>query len=158
MKLKQRMLRLLPIIILLSVGLFQNTPAGNSLFLLIPCITTFACFRGEYASLFFGIFAGLMWDFSSTAPDGLYTLILAFSAVFVSVMVKKYFRKTLRTSLFFGGIGLLIFGVVISIVYAHSFGSFMRVFFVDFFFRLLLSFATIPLFYMMFRQRKDIYV
>jgi hypothetical protein len=43
-------------------------------------------------------------------------------------------------------------------VYAHSFGSFMRVFFVDFFFRLLLSFATIPLFYMMFRQRKDIYV
>ena len=97
---------LLGVIIVLA-AILQNTPhafpkmfSANAL-LLIPVIVCISMFESEIVSLFFGLGAGLLWDFVSIRGYFYHSLIICICAFFVSMLVRMRIRNTLFSSMIF---------------------------------------------------------
>ncbi len=84
---------------------FFSVPA----MVLIPLIVSIAMNEKSLQSMFFGLFAGALWDMGSAAADGYFTVLLAATGFLASSLNSFLIRKSLRSCLILTlGFGSLI--------------------------------------------------
>lgn len=125
--------RFLLALLVALAGLMQNAIFASvrpGVWMLIPATAAIAVHEKEFSGLFYGILAGALWDLSSPAPDGIYTLCFAVFACICGLLAKRVFRSTLPAAMLL----CLIFTIsvcCVSLLYnnilAGSFGVFSAV-------------------------------
>lgn len=96
---------LLVLVMVLS-ALIQHTPGFNlnvgsiSPMLLVPFTVCVAMYERSITGLFFGVFAGALWDFASTGADGMFTLMLSFIGFSIGILITFTLRNRLITAVF----------------------------------------------------------
>lgn len=84
-------------VILLVAATLQSTPGflqfGNvkPLFILPVCLAV-AIYEGEYSGAFFGVFGGLMWDWTAGRVSGLMALGVMIICFVAAIVVEMYLR------------------------------------------------------------------
>ncbi len=92
-------------IVIVIAAVLQNThgvmPAmfSASAMLLIPVVVSISMFESETVSLFFGLLAGLLWDFTSPSGNYFHSIILCVVAFFISMLIRMRVRNTLFSSM-----------------------------------------------------------
>lgn len=118
---KNMPVRLFVLAFLILTAVFRN---GNILsfipgfgaFIFIPCIVCIAMFETEIVSVLFGILAGILWDYSSAAADGVFAAALGIIALITSILCKFVLRKKLSSSVALSGLFLIITAVIYSVM------------------------------------------
>ncbi|MBE6783892.1 MAG: rod shape-determining protein MreD [Ruminococcaceae bacterium] len=93
--------------IIVLAALLQNTPgafpkmSSANAMLLIPVVVCIAMFESELVSMFFGLGAGMLWDFVSVRGHYFHAIIFCIFAFFISVLVRRRIRNTLFSSMIF---------------------------------------------------------
>lgn len=78
----------------LSVGFFGVRPLA-----LIPAFVSIALFEKEYTGMAFGVFTGILMDFSFGNPLGIYALLLCVLGYVLGVLSTYFFRSNFWTAL-----------------------------------------------------------
>ena len=97
--------RLLFALIIVVAATFQSTKGfvpqikEVSAFILIPLVVCIASFEKSVPSLFFGAFAGIMWDMYSITADGFFTVVLTAVGFLTAMVILFYMRNNIMTAL-----------------------------------------------------------
>ena len=96
--------RILFLILISITAVFQNTPVlpvlGNAhAWVLIPLVVSIAMNEKSVPSMFFGILAGVLWDFASEAIDGYYAIVFCVIAFTCSMLVNFVMRNNIMSAL-----------------------------------------------------------
>ena len=138
---------IIPPVLVIIAGLVRNASSGFPLFLMLPVTVCIALYSGVYMSLFCGILAGVFIDSVSALHDGIFTLILAVTAVLVYYLSENILRKKLSTALLLSGSGLVLYSLGMAIISSGGFvGIFLRMLIYS-----AISFAFTPLFYLIIK-------
>lgn len=87
-----------------AAALIQNSAGGAlskyniGVFLLIPLTVSIGMFEKEFAGMFFGIFAGALWDLCSPAADGVYALFFAFTTFLCGLLTHYVLRNSVKSA------------------------------------------------------------
>ena len=76
--------------------------------ILVPLVVSIAMFERSMAGLFFGAFAGILWDFATVRGDGYFSVIMACVGFFSGVAVTYFMRNNIYSALVLGSISVLI--------------------------------------------------
>lgn len=93
----------------LVVALLQNTDGllpsvfGFRAMPLIPAVVCIAMFERELPGMFFGVFAGLLWDCVSPVGGNLYAILLAIFAFTCGALITHLMRNNILTALLLSG-------------------------------------------------------
>ena len=107
MKNKTNMLfirRLLFAFLIVVTASFQSTKGfvpqikDVSAFVLIPLVVCIALFEKSVPSLFFGAFAGIMWDMYSVTAEGFFSVLLTATGFFTAIIILFYMRNNIVTA------------------------------------------------------------
>ena len=100
--------------VLLILSVLQNTPGwfpsffGVKAFLLIPAVVSAAIFEKDIGGIFFGLFAGALWDISAGGRD--YHAIFLVAAGFVcGSLLNNVMRPNVLTNLLLSGVWTGVF-------------------------------------------------
>ena len=91
--------------LVVATALFQHTfsalPAlfGAKAMLLIPLTVAIAIHERSMNGLFFGAFAGILWDFATVRGDGFFSVLLACVGFFCGCIVTYIMRNNLKANL-----------------------------------------------------------
>lgn len=105
------------VIMIIVAAMLQNTAHmfpeifGIRVFLLIPVVVCISMFEKELAP-FFGTFAGLLWDITSTAPDGYNTVLMMLIASACGLLIKHVMRNNIITSLLLTSCSLVLYSLL----------------------------------------------
>lgn len=158
---KTSFLRFLAIIaLILAASVFQATPNvlpeifGARAFLLIPLIVSVSMRQSMFAGAAAGIFAGALWDASSSMPDGYLALYLGALGFICAFLTSRYVRDTLKTALLFCMAGCLAFVLIRTLCYSYYFnfdgaGILLKSFYLPSF---IYTCAFLPLIYMLTKK------
>lgn len=118
-------------------------------FLLVPLTVCIAMHEKSLAALFFGVFAGLLWDGASVTVDGFFTLLLAVTGFWCSVFITFKMRKNLLSCLLLSFASLLVCVTLyyISFFMARGYGQELSVYFRHYFSSAVYSALYTPLIY-----------
>ncbi|MBR4765960.1 MAG: hypothetical protein IK085_04255 [Clostridia bacterium] len=96
-------------VLVLIMSVLQNTPGwfpslfGAKAFLLIPAVVSTAVFEKDIGGIFFGLFAGALWDISASGKD--YCAIFLVVAGFVcGSLLNNIMRPNILTNLLLSGV------------------------------------------------------
>lgn len=101
--------------ILLLTALLQNTdgflpsPLGFRAMPLIPAVICIAMYEREIPGMFFGAFAGLLWDSVARSGTNLNTILLTVLAFVCGCLITHLMRNNIITALLLGGSGTALF-------------------------------------------------
>lgn len=90
--------------VILVTALLQSTPGffpsffGAQAFLLIPACICIAMFEREISGLFFGLFAGALWDVCAPLSWGYNAIVLTIIAFACGALIKYIMRNNLVTA------------------------------------------------------------
>lgn len=84
---------------ILQCTLIPRTAFPFPVFLLIPLTLSVSMFEYEFSGLFFGLFAGALWDLASPLPDGLLAFLFALLAAITGLLSHYVLRNTLLGAL-----------------------------------------------------------
>ena len=94
---------------LLAVALLQNTVGflpsffGIRAMPLIPAVVCAAMFERELPGMFFGVFAGLLWDSASPTGGNFYAVILTVIAFACGALITHVMRNNFLTAILLSG-------------------------------------------------------
>ena len=103
---------------LVFVALLQNTGGllpsffGFRAMPLIPAVVCIAMFEREMTGMFFGVFAGLLWDSTASTHGHFHAILLTCIAFACSALITHLFRNNIITASLFSGGALLVYNVV----------------------------------------------
>lgn len=80
---------------------------GVPAMILIPLVVSVAMFERSMTGLFFGAFAGILWDFALVRGDGYFAVMLAAVGFFSGAAVTYVVRNNIYSALVLGGISVL---------------------------------------------------
>ena len=112
------------LIIILSFSAQFNLFAANlpfPVYFLIPVVVSVSMYEKEYAGLFFGLLAGVLWDIASPATDGIMALIFTIGAFATGILSKYILRNTLLNGILLSLIFSFIYSAVSLLLYTDSF-------------------------------------
>lgn len=106
--------RLLLALLLLLLSLLQNTDGffpqifGVRALLLIPAVVCIAVFERDFAGLFFGLFAGALWDAAAGGASfrALYLMAVGF---FCGVLINTLMRCNIMTATLLSAVATLLY-------------------------------------------------
>ena len=79
-------------------------------YLLLPLLISISMYEREFTGLFFGLFAGALWDLASPLSDGFLALVFAVCAYAIGLLSRYILRNTLLSQ--------IVLTVVLSAVYS----------------------------------------
>lgn len=97
--------RTLFVCLIAVTAVFQHTDGwipeffGTKAMLLVPLVVTIAMYERSMSGLFFGAFAGVLWDFATVRGDGFFSVMLACTGFFIGSFVTYFIRNNLISSL-----------------------------------------------------------
>lgn len=103
---------------LVIVALLQNTNGLLPSFLgirampLVSAVVCIAMFEREMTGMFFGLFAGLLWDSAASTHGHLHAVLLTVIAFACSALITHLFRNNFITATLFTGGALLIYNII----------------------------------------------
>ena len=106
---------------LVLVALLQNTNgllptfAGIRAMPLVPAVVCIAMFEREMTGMFFGLFAGLLWDGTASTHGHFHAVLLTTIAFLCSALITHLFRNNFITAALFSGAGLLVYNIVCTV-------------------------------------------
>ena len=95
--------------VLLILSVLQNTPGwfptffGAKAFLLIPAVVSIAVFEKDTGGIFFGLFAGALWDMSASGRD-YYAIFLVITGFVCGSLLNNIMRPNVLTNLLLSGV------------------------------------------------------
>lgn len=101
-------------VVILLFSVLQNTdgffprPFGASFLLLIPAVTSVAMHERETVGLFFGLFAGTLWD-TSASGNNFYAIYLVLIGYICGLLIKNLLRSNIVTASLLSALSLLVF-------------------------------------------------
>lgn len=94
---------------LLQQNRFFFTSLGSArLILLLPLVVAVAMHERSLPAMFFGLFAGVLWDSASITVDGFYAVLLAVAGFGCSVLVILKMRNNIFSCLLLSFLQLLL--------------------------------------------------
>ena len=103
---------------LVLVSLLQNTNGLLPSFFsvrampLVPAVVCIAMFEREMSGMFFGLFAGLLWDSMASTHGHLHAVLLTIIAFACGTLITHLFRNNFITATLFSGGALLVYNIV----------------------------------------------
>ena len=103
-------------VVILLFSVIQNTdgffpkPFGASFLLLIPAVTSVAMHERETVGLFFGLFAGALWD-TSASGNNFHAIYLVIVGYICGLLIKNLLRSNILTSVILSVLSLSVFCV-----------------------------------------------
>lgn len=101
---------------IIVAAILQNTDHlfptifGIRVFLLIPVVVCISMFEKDVA-VFFGAFAGLLWDITSPTPDGFNTITLLLMAAICGALINYIMRNNIKTAILLTSCALIIYSL-----------------------------------------------
>ncbi len=101
-------------VLLVIFSVLQNTKGffpeimGVRAVLLIPAAVSVAMYERELAGMFFGLFAGTLWDISASG-NNFYAAFLLVVGFVCGLLINSVLRKNIITSTILSGLWLLIY-------------------------------------------------
>lgn len=101
--------------IVLLTALLQNTEGllpsvlGFRAMPLIPAVICIAMYERELPGMFFGVFAGLLWDSAARTGTNLNTILLTILAFVCGCLITHLMRNNILTALLLGGSATTVF-------------------------------------------------
>ncbi|MBR1810168.1 MAG: hypothetical protein IJ766_00780 [Clostridia bacterium] len=96
---------------------------GGRGLLLIPAVVALSLFEETIPALLYGFAAGVLWDLTAAAPDGLFTLYLGAIALCVSLLARYAIRRKVSAALAASAVFLLLHAAVSAFAGASGFGD-----------------------------------
>ena len=109
--------RAIYLILLLVLHLLQSTaglfpsPFGAHALLLIPAVVCIGMCEREYSGLFFGLFAGLLWD-STLLADHYHAMFLCVLGLVCGALAQHLMRNNIMTAALLSGFSLLLYALI----------------------------------------------
>lgn len=148
--------RMFSLVFILLTAIFRNSaviasfPAAGA-FMLIPLVVCISMFETEVFASVFGIFAGILWDFSSPFADGIFALCLGLFGLLCSVLCKFFLRRKLSSAFVLGLILLLLAGVAVTFISSADAADRQYMLSVYYFPSAVISSVFIPVYYFIFK-------
>lgn len=148
------------VLVIFFVALLQNTPhlfptiMGAHAFLLIPLVVCIAMFERDLASTLMGIFAGALWDVSSSWGDGFNAIFLMLIATVVGLLINYLMRNNLSSAMLLGGLSVALYVIIhwfIFIVCRGIEGAF-KLFLIFYLPSAIYTVIFVPIFYIIMRS------
>lgn len=101
--------------VVLLTALLQNTdgllpsPLGFRAMPLIPAVVCISMFERELPGMFFGVFAGLLWDSAARTGTNLHAILLTVLAFVCGCLITHLMRNNILTALLLGGSATAVF-------------------------------------------------
>lgn len=83
---------------ILQFIIIPKTSFPFPVFNLIPLVTAISMHEKEFAGLFWGITAGILWDMASPVTDGAFTLFFAVLFLLAGLLTRYILRNTILTA------------------------------------------------------------
>ncbi len=106
MRVSENFIRKALLVCLVAVtAVFQHTDGaiptlfGAKAMLLVPLVVAIAVHERSINGLFFGAFAGILWDFATVRGDGFFSVLLACVGFLSGCLVTYLMRNTVLTNL-----------------------------------------------------------
>jgi len=93
---------------LLQSIIIPATGLGIPVYILMPLTICISLYEFETKGLIFGIGTGVLFDLTSGAPDGVYTLFFALIAWIAGLLSRRYLRNTMRTAMLLSSAATLL--------------------------------------------------
>lgn len=99
---------------LLCVAMLQNTAGllpsffGFRALIIIPALVSVAMFEKEMAGMFFGLFAGLLWDMSSASGGHFQAIMMTAIGFVCGCLITYLMRNNIITGIIFSSSALVI--------------------------------------------------
>lgn len=126
---KNNVRRLILAGLLVVLCMIQNTrfllpePFGARAFLLIPAVVCIAMFEREISGIFFGLFAGILWDTFAARGFCFNAVVLTLIGFACGFLISHVVRNNILTVFILSGSALLLYGLVYFVVF-YLFGSY----------------------------------
>ena len=97
--------RALYAVLIIVAAMLQNTQGlfpeifGVRAMLLVPAVVCIGMHERDIAGLFFGLFAGMLWDAFSAGPPNFNAIILTAAGYFCGVLIGTVMRNNIMTAL-----------------------------------------------------------
>jgi len=104
--------------LILLAAVLQNTPGlfpeifGVPAMLLIPVVVCTGMYERDIPGLFYGLFAGIVWDICSAGPPGLNAVMLMTFGFVSGALIGTVMRNNLVTALLLTGSAVFIYNTV----------------------------------------------
>ncbi len=79
-------------------------------YILLPLLISISMYEREFTGLFFGLFAGALWDLASPLTDGFLALVFAAGAYIIGLLSRYILRNTMLSQ--------IVLTVVMSVLYS----------------------------------------
>lgn len=113
-------LLLIAIAYIFQCALIPKTAFPFPVFLLIPLTLSVSMFEYEFSGLFFGLFAGALWDLASPLPDGLLAFLFALTAATAGLLSHFVLRNTLFGALLLSTVTSFLYSLICILYFSSS--------------------------------------
>lgn len=152
---KQTPVRIAALLLLLLSALVRSQSSGffAAVFAFLPvsCTVCLAMFETPPAAVAYGLFAGVLWDFASPAPDGFFSVWLSLTAFAVVLAVRLRIRRKATSALAGTALFSVLTAVLLSLMTAGGFQEQRAVFAVWYLPDAVLSLLFAPVWFWIFR-------
>ncbi|MBR3439733.1 MAG: hypothetical protein IKH13_09560 [Clostridia bacterium] len=103
-------------VLVLIMSVLQNTPGwfpsffGAKAYLLIPSVVSVAIFEKDIGGIFFGLFAGALWDICASGSD-YYAIFLVVAGFVCGSLLNNIMRPNILTNLLLSAVWTAVFCV-----------------------------------------------
>lgn len=145
--------------VILITALLQNTEGffpsffGAEAFLLIPTCVCIAMFEREISGLFFGLFAGALWDMCALNSWGYNAIVLTIIAFACGALIKYIMRNNLVTAFLLCGCSVFLYSLLVwlTVFIFNGYSSAVRVLFTFYLPSTLYTLIFLPIYYFLVR-------
>lgn len=154
--------RALYALIIMMAAMLQNTQGlfpeifGVRAMLLIPAVVCIGMHERDIAGLFFGLFAGTLWDAFSAGPPNFNAMMLTAVGYFCGLLIGTIMRNNIMTALLLSLSSIFIYNTAYwFLAYAvKSYDNIFRVYLVFYLPSVLYTLLFMPFFYYIVRTVK----
>lgn len=148
--------------VIIIAAMLQNTRGlfpeifGVRAMLLIPAVVCIGMHERNIAGLFFGLFAGLLWDAFSAGPQNLNAILLSAAGYFCGLLIGTVMRNNIMTALLLSTGCIFIYNTVYWLFayvvkgYDNAFGVYLKFYLPS----VLYTVILMPVFYYIVRTIK----
>lgn len=122
--------------------------------ILIPVTVCIAIFERETAGIFFGLFAGVMWDINSATGGSFNAITLTFVGFACGALINHLMRNNLVTACLLCAVALLVRGFAhwFYVYIIHSIDGAVEALFTDYLLSFVCTMALLPFIYSLIRN------